>query len=84
MGSPVSTILPERLNRKATLKAISRAVRIYWELEKAQPIPDHLAQLADKVDEALAKRAATPGIVPSPPVESGETPANITQVKNVD
>jgi hypothetical protein len=44
-----------RLNR-AVLKALRRAVCIYWEQEKARPIPDHLAQLAAKVDEALAKR----------------------------
>jgi hypothetical protein len=80
----MSTIGPERLNRKAALKAISRAVRIYWEHEKSQPLPDRLAQLASKVDAALAKRIATPSIVPSSPVEHGETPANITQVKDND
>jgi hypothetical protein len=80
----MSTIGPERPNRKAALKAISRAVRIYWEHEKSQPIPDHLAQLASKVDAALAKPIAIPSIVPSSPVEHGETLVNITQVKDVD
>lgn len=63
--SIMSSTDPERPNRKEALKAISRAVRIYWEHEKALPIPDHLVQLATKADEALAKRVATPSADPS-------------------
>jgi len=74
---------PKGLNRKETLKALSRAVQVYWEHEKAQPIPDHLAQLAAKVDEALARRTTTPSIVPAPAGER-EAPVNITQVKDID
>jgi hypothetical protein len=49
---------PERLNRKAALQAISRAVRIYWEHQEALPIPDRLTQLAAQVDEVLRNRLA--------------------------
>ena len=68
----MSSIDPERLNRKVALKAISRAVRIYWEHKKALQIPDHLVQLAARADEALAKHVAAPDVVPSAPVESGK------------
>jgi len=51
---------PERQNREATLKALSRAVCVYWEHETARPIPDHLLQLAAQADEALAKRVGAP------------------------
>ena len=77
----MSSMGPERPNRRQTLEALKRAVRIYWEHEKALPIPDHLAQLASKADEALAKRVATPSMVPSKRVGSGEHPINLTQVK---
>ena len=62
----MSSIDPERLNRKETLKALSRAVRVYWEDDKALPIPEHPVQLAAKADEVLAKRLA------SEPDRSGE------------
>ena len=70
--SVMNSIDPERLNRKEALKAISRAVRIYWEHKKALPIPDHLVQLAAKADEALAKHLAASSVVSSAPVESEE------------
>jgi hypothetical protein len=42
----------EREHRKATIAALSRAARAYWEHEKARPIPDRLAKLAATADEA--------------------------------
>lgn len=33
--------------------AISRALAIYWEQEKSRTVPDHLVQLAAKVEETL-------------------------------
>lgn len=80
----MAPIDPKRLNRKETLRALSRAVQVYWEHEKALPVPDHLAELAATADDAVAKRVAMPSIVPSPSVESGETRANVTQVKDAD
>jgi hypothetical protein len=70
----------DRLSRKATIDAIRRAVRGYWEHEKAQPIPDHLIELAAKADEALAKRSL--GVYDSSdtssPENSGERSRDIT------
>jgi len=80
----MSSIDPERLNRKETLKALSRAVRVYWEHETALPLPEHLVQLAAKADEVLGQCLATPGIVPSDPDESGEMSGQVTQVKDID
>ena len=76
---------PDRINRKAALQAISRAVSIYWEHQKALTVPDHLSELAAKVDEALAKRVSAPAIVPSAaPVGSGDASRQITQAKDTD
>lgn len=65
------------VDRKATVEALERAVRIYWENAKTEPVPDHLMQRAADIDEALANRAP-PSIVPDSSVEA---PATITQVK---
>jgi hypothetical protein len=66
----MNSISPQRshrLNRKAALNALGRVVRIYWEHEKARPVPDHLTELAAKADEALTQRLDT-----SRPVQSEE------------
>jgi hypothetical protein len=41
----------ERQNRKATIAALSRAARAYWEHEKARPVPDRLAKVTAPADE---------------------------------
>jgi hypothetical protein len=48
----------ERQNRKAVIAALTRAVRIYWEHEKAGPIPDFLAKLAAAADDASSTKRA--------------------------
>jgi hypothetical protein len=61
----------EPLNRKAAAAALARAVRVYWEHEKARPVPDFLMKLAAAADDACLKALipepnARPG-APSPP-----------------
>jgi hypothetical protein len=60
----------ERQNRKAVIAALSRAVRIYWEHEKAGPLPDFLAKLAAAADDACSANPSTPA-PNTPPGESG-------------
>ena len=50
----------ERQNRKEVLAALARAVRAYWEHEKARPVPDHLAKLAAAADEACSTKPEAP------------------------
>jgi hypothetical protein len=49
----------ERINRKAAVAALGRAVRVYWEHEKARELPDFLAKLAAAADDACSAKAAT-------------------------
>ena len=51
----------QRKGRKETFNAIRRAVRIYWENQKALPIPEHLMQLAAQANEALSNRLQSLG-----------------------
>jgi hypothetical protein len=48
----------ERQDHQEVLAALGRAVRAYWEHEKAQPVPDHLAKLAAAADEAWSSKPA--------------------------
>jgi len=80
---------PDRTSRKATTTAMNRAVanarlRLYWDHLLSQAVPDHLLQLAAKVEEALAKRVAAPSIAPGTPVESGDSLDGRTQVTDID
>jgi hypothetical protein len=74
------------LKRKATIEAVTRAVRLYWENEKARPVPDHLSELAAKADEAVATHFQG---FPKPsdtsaPENSADKSRQITQVKARD
>jgi hypothetical protein len=59
-GATPATSGSERQNRKAVIAALSRAVRIYWEHEKAGPLPDFLAKLAAAADDACSAKPASP------------------------
>jgi hypothetical protein len=48
----------DRKNRKVPLAALSRAVRVHWDHEKARPVPEHLAELAATADEACCTKHA--------------------------
>jgi hypothetical protein len=55
----------ERINRQAAVAALGRAVRVYWEHEKARELPDFLAKLAAAADDACLKTAIRkPGALP--------------------
>jgi hypothetical protein len=56
--SPASEL--KQLNRKAAVAALGRAVRVYWEHEKARPLPDFLAKLAAAADDACSAKPASP------------------------
>ena len=45
-------------NRKVAVAALSRAVRVYWDHQKAQPVPHRLATLAAAADEACKSKLA--------------------------
>jgi hypothetical protein len=47
----------DRINRKAAVAALGRAVRVYWEHEKARDLPNFLAKLAAAADDACLKTA---------------------------
>ena len=48
-------------NRKVAVAALSRAVRVYWDHEKARPVPDRLATLAASADAACKSKTSTEG-----------------------
>jgi hypothetical protein len=61
-----------RKNPKVPLAALSRAVRAYWDHEKARPVPERLAQLAATADAACGTK----------PAEDAVEATDLTQVKD--
>jgi len=60
LDAPKPAAGPDRINRKAAVAALGRAVRIYWEHEKARDLPDFLAKLAAAADDACSANPTSP------------------------
>ncbi len=71
-----------RQNRKAAIAALSRAVLVYWDHEKARPMPEHLAKLAAMADEAPNTELVPAPNSPSLPEDPGDGADDLAQVKD--